>query len=332
MDIEDDLPIKALTEIETEGCCPTLYVLTVYDKGTLALKVSDGKQLWDGTFHRVALASMAEKAKLAADTFMKQSLHALTQCGNEAVTYAFSTSIDSSNNLVFAWKKYVVSENVKFQIASVTLQESSETISSMLEFAVSSISSLKEDISSLTKTVENLKKERSQALEKLEQCATLKEDLESDLYGKFKLVLNDKKAKIRLFNEQMKALTDENQRLKDKSVTAVTSANNKKDHTTYDSEATTDDEAASTDNRKEIRTPSPVSKVAGKIYQKYVTYIYTYIHMHVCVHTYICTYTHYICMYMHTYICIYCRSGKFWCKKISYSSYFNKIKKQDFLL
>ena len=270
MGSEDDLPIKALTEIETEGCCPTLYVLTVYDKGTLTLKVSDGKQLWDGTFHRVALASMAEKAKLAVDTFMKQSLHALTQCGNEAVTYAFSTSTGSSNNLVFAWKRYVVSENVKFQIASVTLQQSSETISSMLEFAVSSISSLKEDISSLTKMVENLKRERSQALEKLEQCATLKEDLESDLYGKFKLVLNDKKAKIRLFNEQMKALTEENQRLKDKSVTVVTSSNNKKDHTAYDSEATTDDEAGSTDNRKEIRTPSPVSKVAGKICQKYV--------------------------------------------------------------
>ena len=264
MDGEDDIPIKALTEIETEGCFPTLYVLTVYEKGTLSLKVSDGKQLWDGTFHKVALASMADKAKLAVDTFMKQSLHALTQCGNGAVTYAFSTSTNSSNNLIFAWKKHVVSENVKFQIASVTLQQSSVTISSMLEFAVSSISSLKEDVSLLTKRVENLKKERSQALEKLEQCATLKEDIESDLYGKFKLVLNDKKAKIRLFNEQMKALTEENQRLKDKSVTAVTSTNNKKDHTASDSEATTDDEVPSTDGRKEMRTP-PVSKVAGKI-------------------------------------------------------------------
>lgn len=264
MDDEDDLPTKTLTKLETEGCFPTLYVLTAYENGTLSLKVSDGKQRWDGTFHRIALTSMAEKAKLAVDTFIQQSLDALTQSGNEAITYAFSTSVDSSNNLTFIWKKHVISENVKFQIASVTLQQSSQTISSMLEFAVTSISSLKEDINSLTKTVENLKKERSQALEKLEQCATLKEDLESDLYGKFKLVLNDKKAKIRLFNEQIKTLAEENQWLKDKSVTTVKSAKSKKDHVAYDSEATTDDEVATTDNnRKESQTPSPISKVAG---------------------------------------------------------------------
>ena len=264
MDGEDDIQIKTLTKLETEGSFSTLYVLTVYEKGTLALKVSDGKQIWDGTFHRIALASMAEKAKLAFDIFIQQSLQALTQCGNEDITFAFSTSIDSSSNLVFAWKKYIVSENVKFQIASVTLQQSSLTISSMLEFAVGSISSLKEDISSLTKTVENLKKERSQALEKLEQCATLKEDLESDLYGKFKLVLNDKKAKIRLFSEQVKTLAEENQQLKDKNITAVTAGTKaKKDHIAYDSEATTDDEAATTDNKRDSRTPSPVSKITG---------------------------------------------------------------------
>ena len=267
MDNEDELQIKTLAKLETEGSFPTLYVLTVYEKGTLALKVSDGKQIWDGTFHRIALASMAEKAKLAFDMFIQQSLHALTQCGSEDITFAFSTSVDSSNNLVFAWKKYIVSENVKFQIASVTLQQSSLTISSMLEFAVNSISDLKEDISSLTKTVENLKKERSQALEKLKQCATLKEDLESDLYGKFKLVLNDKKAKIRHFSEQVKTLAEENQRLKDKKITAVKSTKTKKDHVAYDSEATTDDETTTTDNKREDRTPSPVSKISGKIHK-----------------------------------------------------------------
>lgn len=273
MDSENDLPIKTLTKLETEGYFSTLYVLTMYQTGILTLKVSDGKEMWDGTFYKVALASMAEKAKLAFDTFMQQSIHALTQCGSEPITFAFNTSVDSSNNLTFAWKKYIISENVKFQIASVTLQQSSLTISSMLEFAVSNISSLKEDISSLTKTVENLKKERSQALEKLEQCATLKEDLESDLYGKFKLVLNDKKAKIRLLSEQVKTLTEENQRLKEKSVTTTTIAKNKRDHIAYDSEATTDDEVTSADNKKQSRTPSPVSKVPGRpchVYQKHI--------------------------------------------------------------
>ena len=38
MDGEDDIPIKALTEIETEGCFPTLYVLTVYEKGNTFLE------------------------------------------------------------------------------------------------------------------------------------------------------------------------------------------------------------------------------------------------------------------------------------------------------
>ena len=260
MDTESESPMKTLIKLETEGSCSTLYILTVYEGETLCLTASDGNQTWSSMFPCVTLQSMAKDAKLSFSSFMDQSLSALSQSMHETLTFAYSTNIDSSGDLVFAWKKHIVEENVKFQIGSVTLQQSSPTISSMLEFAVENISGLKEEISGLTKKVEILKKEKSRALEKLEQCATLKEDLESDLYGKFKLVLNDKKAKIRVLSDQAKTLAEENQHLKDRQVTMVVSAKEKDAHNN-DSDATTDDEKAPTDSRD--RTPSPVSKITG---------------------------------------------------------------------
>jgi len=262
MELESDAPVKTLVQLDTEGSCSTLYMLTVYEGGTLCLTASDGNQTWYGMFPDITLQSMAKDAKLSFSSFMDQSLSALSQSVHETLTFAYSTNIDSSGDLVFVWKKHIVAENVKFQIGSVTLQKSSPTISSMLEFAVENISGLKEEIGVLKKKVDNLKKEKSQALEKLEQCATLKEDLESDLYGKFKLVLNDKKAKIRLLSDQAKILTEENQHLKDRQTTMVERSKEKDAHNN-DSDATTDDEKEPSGSRD--WTPSPVSKIAGII-------------------------------------------------------------------
>ena len=132
-------------------------------------------------FPYVSLQSMAKDVKLSFSSFIDQSLSALSQSVHETLTY--STNVNSSSDLVFVWKKLIIEENVKFQIGLVTLQQSSPTISSMLEFAVENILGLKEEINGLTKKVEILKKEKFRALEKLEQCAILKEDLESDLYS-----------------------------------------------------------------------------------------------------------------------------------------------------
>jgi len=257
--MDSESTIKTLVKLETEGSCSTLYMLTVYEEGTLCLTASDGNQTWNGIFSHVTLQLMANDAKLSFSSFIDQSLNALSQSVHDTLTFAYSTNINSSGDLVFAWKKHIVEENVKFQIGSVTLHQSSTTISSMLEFAVENISGLKEEIGALTKKVETLKKEKSKALEKLEQCATLKEDLESDLYGKFKLVLNDKKAKIRVLTDQAKLLAEENQHLKDRQVSTVVSTKEK--DANNDSDATTDDEGEPTVDRD--RTPSPVSKITG---------------------------------------------------------------------
>ena len=54
------------------------------------------------------------------------------------------------------------------------------------------------------------------ALSRLERCVGLKEELEGELYSKFKNVLNEKKAKIRQLMEQLRVLSDENKVLQEK--------------------------------------------------------------------------------------------------------------------
>ncbi len=63
--------------------------------------------------------------------------------------------------------------------------------------------------------------ERQSALDRLEKCAEVKEAVEAELYGKFKLILNEKKAKIRRLMEQLSSLSDRNRALEGVVATTV---------------------------------------------------------------------------------------------------------------
>ena len=102
------------------------------------------------------------------------------------------------------WKKHILTNNVKFLLGSVTLNICREQGAiKLLDFAVSALEQNQQDIGDLQKENHRLASERQGALTRLEKCANLQEDIEKDLFGKFKVVLNEKKAKIRRLMEQL---------------------------------------------------------------------------------------------------------------------------------
>lgn len=108
------------------------------------------------------------------------------------------------------WKKHILTNNVKFLLGSVTLNVCHEQgATGLLDFAVSALEKNRQEIGDLQKENVRLSSERQGALSRLEKCANLQDDIEKDLYGRFKVVLNEKKAKIRRLMEQLRTISSQ---------------------------------------------------------------------------------------------------------------------------
>ena len=199
----------AQLEVEDDSC--SLYVLTRREGDGLGITVSDGKQAWSRRLGGRQLAEMARKVKMEEEEFYSETLKALTRENMGSLHFVYSMRVCSSGSLELVWKKHLLSENIKFQLGVVTLdpQLGEQVHRQLLGFAIDSMTSLREEISGLQVEKERLVRERQTALERLEKCVSLKEDTEHDLYRKFKLVLNDKKAKIRRLMEQLSQIAED---------------------------------------------------------------------------------------------------------------------------
>lgn len=107
--------------------------------------------------------------------------------------------------LELAWKKHILQEDIKFQLGSVNLEPlpSPAAHQTLLEHALQQTSALGGAVSELRQKAARLERERNTALARLEDCVSTQESLETELFAKFKLVLNDKKAKIRRLLSQL---------------------------------------------------------------------------------------------------------------------------------
>ncbi|XP_033118550.1 DNA repair protein XRCC4-like isoform X2 [Anneissia japonica] len=163
------------------------------------------------------MKSLSEAINMSVDDFTEQTMNAMTQ--QEMKHFQYDVK-DCGLDRVFYWKKVMASGDIKFQLGSVTLtavDDTNATTHELYKFAIDQIKTLKGNIRRLDKENSRLSKERKQALQQLEQCTTAKEDLENDLYSKFQVIVNDKKAKIRQLQEELKNVDGGRKREQDES-------------------------------------------------------------------------------------------------------------------
>ena len=207
----DSLPLTSLSVLEVEDSCEYLYLWTEYDGESLSLKLSDGSSAWQGSLTKNQLRGMAEQSKMDFDAYIADTLKALTRknMGNQSFVYSYIVS--DSGSLELVWKKHLLQNNVKFQMGGVDLSPgASKTIHrSFMDYAIESQEQMKE----LKEKSERLVSERKSALDELQHRVSLKDEVEKDLLSKFKLILNEKKAKIRKLMELKSHLTDQNEEM-----------------------------------------------------------------------------------------------------------------------
>ena len=158
--------------------------------------------------------SLHRKVGMAEDEFTALTLKALTRhdLGPHNFVYTLQPKEGRGGGraLQLAWKKYIVEDNVKFQLGSMTFdpQPSASALQRLLEHALLEAGLLRGQVGGLRRETERLAGERGAALARLEGCVGGQEALEAELFAKFKLVLNDKKAKIHTLLAQLEQASE----------------------------------------------------------------------------------------------------------------------------
>ncbi|KAL7988913.1 hypothetical protein Chor_007832, partial [Crotalus horridus] len=98
-----------------------------------------------------------------------------------------------------------------FRLGSLILQRvtnSSEVIRELITYCLECVKELHAKNDHLQKENERLLSDLDDMQEQLQKCVEAKEELEADLYKRFVLVLNEKKAKIRSLQKHLKEVEE----------------------------------------------------------------------------------------------------------------------------
>ncbi|KAM6033780.1 DNA repair protein XRCC4 isoform 2-T2 [Chlamydotis macqueenii] len=164
--------------------------------------------------------SEAEISREAADMEMNrekyvEELKKALIVGEESTgKYNFAISRDEENmECHFSYERNL--KDGSFRLGSVKLQKvlsPAEAVKELIGYCLDCLRRLQVKNEHLQKENERLSSDWSDMEKRLEKCVEAKEELEADLYNRFILVLNEKKAKIRnlqkLLNEAKEAAAD----------------------------------------------------------------------------------------------------------------------------
>ncbi len=185
-----------VAKLQVEGDLEALFVSTEYDDRDLLVTLTDCERAWNGCLTHTQLSDLASKANLERAEYVKMTLNALN--GSTDTPCVCAVSLRGAA-LKLSWKK-LLKDGVRFELGSMTLsrQEAVKEVQcSLLDFLVERVNDLQNEMGQLKDANVRLDREHRSALSRLEANVQLKESIENDLFGKFRLILNSKKAKIR---------------------------------------------------------------------------------------------------------------------------------------
>ncbi|XP_051876511.1 DNA repair protein XRCC4 isoform X2 [Pristis pectinata] len=170
------------------------------------ITLCNGEQAWSGSVSSDQITIEANEAEMDREKYVEDLRCALITWEEKAKRYSFDFIKDSERE-VFHFSYEKVSKDISFKLGSVELQEVSDTtevIKEIINYVLHCNTELRSRNDHLQQENKRLLCERNSSLEELEKYVKAKEDLEQDLYSRFILVLNEKKAKIRQMQERLK--------------------------------------------------------------------------------------------------------------------------------
>ncbi|XP_050185081.1 DNA repair protein XRCC4 isoform X2 [Myiozetetes cayanensis] len=209
---------KTLNRIHPVSDPEATYFLQVSwekDLGTgFGILLSDGQCSWTGTVSEAEICKEAADMEMNKAKYVEELKKALVTGEESAGKYNFVISRDQENMVCqFSYERSL--KDGSFRLGSVRLQEvpnPDEVVKELIGYCLDSLGKLQAKNEHLQRENERLFSNWSDAERRLEKCVEAKEKLEADLYNRFILVLNEKKAKIRnlqkLLNEAKESAAD----------------------------------------------------------------------------------------------------------------------------
>ncbi|XP_065512605.1 DNA repair protein XRCC4 isoform X1 [Caloenas nicobarica] len=209
---------KTLNRIHPVSDPEATYFLQVSwekDLGTgFGIVLSDGQCAWTGTVSEAEISREAADMEMNREKYVEELRKALMAGEESAGKYNFVISRDEENmECHFSYERNL--KDGSFRLGSLKLQKVSspaEVVKELIGYCLDCLGRLQAKNEHLQKENERLFSNWSDVEKRLEKCVEAKEELEADLYNRFILVLNEKKAKIRslqkLLNEAKESAAD----------------------------------------------------------------------------------------------------------------------------
>ncbi|XP_041666502.1 DNA repair protein XRCC4 isoform X2 [Cheilinus undulatus] len=216
------------------------------------LLLTDGQDAWRGDVSDAVVREEAEELEMQTERYIQDLQQALTETETLS-TFSFSLTPsppDRSSSVTLAYEK--VQKDISFQLGSVELKAVPEPAEAVREILVHSLkrgNTLQQHNHKLTEENQRLRREQQRITAEMKRYAVGKEVLEAELYSRFVLVLNEKKAKIRSLQETVTHLQGSRSTKENRNEDSV-----KSDRTADQEE---DEYGGSTDEEPEEEKPTP---------------------------------------------------------------------------
>ncbi|EAW95898.1 X-ray repair cross complementing 4 [Homo sapiens] len=186
------------------------------------ITLTDGHSAWTGTVSESEISQEADDMAMEKGKYVGELRKALLSGAGPADVYTFNFSKESC---YFFFEKNL--KDVSFRLGSFNLEKvenPAEVIRELICYCLDTIAENQAKNEHLQKENERLLRDWNDVQGRFEKCVSAKEALETDLYKRFILVLNEKKTKIRsLHNKLLNAAQEREKDIKQEGETAICS-------------------------------------------------------------------------------------------------------------
>ncbi|XP_056394920.1 DNA repair protein XRCC4 isoform X3 [Hyla sarda] len=166
----------------------------------------DGQNAWTSEVSKEDLSKEAADMEMEHSKYIEELKKALITVQQTGSKYSFDLVKDEENPEMYCFTYEKTLKDVSFKLGSLRLTNASdpaEIIKEFINYCLNCATELHSRNEYLLKENERLRQDWDDMHKQLEKFVKSKEDLERDLYTRFTLVLNEKKAKIRSLNQKL---------------------------------------------------------------------------------------------------------------------------------